>query len=49
MTRNERAWHWRMWLIIAPLLAVLFIVALTHRPSATNSSARKPATQGAQP
>lgn len=46
MTRAERTIHWRLWLIIVPVLAALFVFALAHRPRAHPSS---PPAQEAKP
>lgn len=48
MTRAERTWHWRLWLIIAPLLAVLLVLALARRPGAEVDAAPS-AEQRGQP
>ncbi len=49
MTRTERAWHWRLWLLIAPVLAGLFVLALMHRPAVTSRTAPPRAAQEARP
>ena len=34
MTREHRRWHFRLWLILAPLLVVLVVLALAWRVEA---------------
>jgi hypothetical protein len=32
MTRSQRRWHFRIWLILAPLIAIGLLSALLARP-----------------
>ena len=49
MMRTERLLHWRLWLLIAPVLTALFILALMHRPAALGSSKPPLAAPEVQP
>ena len=31
MTRTERTWHYRAWLVLSPIVAVLLVLALLSR------------------